>query len=140
MTTPGTQAARYLVLITLVTITHQNVVILSTPYGDTHPAPCAFTCTGVSRHDEQGIYAWKQDTFRGRNRAVKVVNFRECGFAGAPVVTATSKGVKHSGSCLPVSLDIAGNVGFSVYMEDASVRDVVGSYCDVYWSANGYNC
>ena len=134
-------AAHYLVLflLNLVVVTQQDhLLILNTPYGDNRPAPCALTCSGVSKHEEVN-HGWTQKDTRD-SKLYKMIDLRKCGFVTAPVITATTKGSGWRGRCPPVSINVAGNAGFEVYLDGATVLEVDRSECDVYWSANGFIC
>ena len=115
--------------------------ILSTPEGKPGPPPCALTCSGVARYSEEGasLYSsWE----RIYEQACRYVNIQECGFVAAPVVTATLRGPLFGARKCP-----------SIYLHQSYVRmflvvtvgnitasQMTWNQCDVYWTANGYNC
>ena len=113
--------------------------ILSTPDGDTHPAPCALTCSGVARYNEYGDFAWQT---AGR-RAYKRTDIFGCGFVSTPVVTFTVRtpGISILYNCPPIRPYGSYATRFGVItMGDATPSQIISMECDIYWIATGYNC
>ena len=122
----------------LVTQTISDQKILSLPDGQTGPAPCTRTCSGVSSYKDTGTYKWiTVDSGRVRKRT----DIEECGFVSAPVVTAIMRG--HycpyiqvnavSDTRLYFETVQGANVGLSASL-------IVFYQCEVFWSATGYTC
>ena len=117
--------------------------ILSLPNdGKPGPQPCTLTCSGVTRYEEiEGDYGYQ--TWIGDSRqSYRYVDLSDCGFVSAPVVTATLSGpVADAKRCPPVYIAYTLKSLFIVVTtEDISPSQMINNKCDVYWTANGYNC
>ena len=67
-------------LLTLMIVSHtlsSELKILNLPEEQTGPAPCALTCSGVSRYSETGNYGWQS---YADNKALKIADIAGCGF------------------------------------------------------------
>ena len=113
--------------------------ITSTPDGESHPAPCAITCAGVSRYTDTAGYNWRSysGSRGGSGRAWKQLNIKECGFVTRPVIIATISGF-YQGDCPSIFVENGYNSVQTV--EKATPTQMVDNLCDVHWSAFGYNC
>ena len=114
--------------------------ILDDPGGSTRPAPCALTCSGISRWDEAdktGKYEWKYSgEYEGK--VYKIVEMSDCKFVSPPVITATTGGKE---LCPSISLRHIWESQFYVYsVEDTTHDRMKTNKCYVHWSAFGYNC
>ena len=113
--------------------------ILSTPDGDTRPPPCALTCTGVKKYIDTDGYDWRSWSVQ----AFKHINMEDCGFVSTPVVTVTVKG-PYDGverSCPPIYVQYVGYKTLTVFTVGGVTASLMNNNkCDVYWTANGYNC
>ena len=125
-------------LMMLVTQTLSDQKILSLPGGQTGPAPCARTCSGVSSYKET-TYRWT-DTRNGI--AYKGADITECGFVTTPVVTAILRGPGHiTPSCPSIRVWYVNNTRlYFMTVENATPSNMVYNKCDVYWIATGYVC
>ena len=113
-----------------------EVKILNTPDGISHPPPCALTCSGISKHSDTGNYNWR--SYHGQ--AYKENNITGCGFVSPPVVTAILKGYYMRG-CPSVFIELSKESWFVVQtVEGATAGQMTKDRCDVYWTANGFNC
>ena len=125
----------------LVTQTISDQKILSLPGGQTGPAPCTRTCSGVSSYKETGTDRWR-DLSNGK--AYKRADTTDCGFVTAPVVTAILSGPFTGPYDYYPSIRVLWNVYntrlYFMTVEDATASDMVSNRCDVYWIATGYTC
>ena len=117
--------------------------ILSLPNdGKPGPQPCTLTCSGVTRYEEiEGDYSYQ--TWMGdSHQSYRYVNFSDCGFVSAPVVTATLNGPGTGDrKCPPIYITNTDRTLFMVTTtEDISPSQMMDNKCDVYWTANGYDC
>ena len=111
--------------------------ILNLPEDQPGPAPCALTCSGVSRYNETGNDIWMSTG----SRAYKGVDIEECGFVSAPVVTAVVRGPFSSGYCSPILLwKVHDTRLYLKTVENVLPSNMVLYQCDVYWIATGYVC
>ena len=131
-----------LTLLQAVPSLQSDLKILSTPDGKTRPLPCALTCSGVSRHDEPRDSPYKPWSLNFHSQAEKHIDIAECGFSSTPVVTVSMRG-PYVGSlkCPAVYVQYVFDKIFTVLtVESVTESQMTGSECDVYWTANGYNC
>ena len=125
-------------LMMLVTQTLSDQKILSLPGGQTGPAPCARTCSGVSSYKETGAYKW---ITVGNGKAYKRADIRECGFVSAPVVTAILRGLGYTQFCPSIRVMYVSDTWLVFFtVEDATASNMIRYNCDVFWIATGYVC
>ena len=127
-----------LTLLLAVPSLQSELKILNSPDGKPHPASCALTCTGISKHDEGGQSAWNG---LGNGLSYKNMDITGCGFVATPVVTTTVSGYS---SCPAVKV-WGGHKSdraelYVVTGEEADPDLLNSNKCDVYWTANGYTC
>ena len=123
----------FLLLTLLISTVQSNIKILDTPDGEEHPEPCALTCSGISRHDDQ-LYRWFSIQ---PGHAAKGIDIRGCGFVTPPVISASIANY----DCTDIMPYWTGKDTFyvmSVGIE--SDATMVKKGCDVSWIAVGYNC
>ena len=125
-----------LIIMMVVPTKPSDLIILDTPDGGTHPAPCALTCSGIGRWDVTG---WG-DSGRYPGKANFFVNISGCNFVTPPAVTATTRS-RDSGDCPSVTVNSIANNYFYLYaVEHSSAAELNSKKCDIHWSAFGYNC
>ena len=124
----------------LVPALQSELKILDTPDGGIRPAPCAVTCSGVGRwNDENNNYKW-QNSRINPGKVFKFINIGNCNFVSAPVVTTTSVSMKMAG-CPAVSVWYLTESYVTVYsVQDTSAKQMRSDECDIHWSAFGFNC
>ena len=108
--------------------------ILNLPEEQTGPAPCALTCSGVSRYSETGNYGWR--SYAG-SKSLKIADIAGCGFVSVPVVTVSVK----SPYCPLIQISFVRNkLLVLITVEDATPGNMISGKCDVNWIATGYVC
>ena len=123
-----------LIIMMVVPTKPSELIILDTPDGGTHPAPCALTCSGIGRWNETGY----SGTHPGK--VYLRVGTPGCNFESRPVVKATTRSVV-SGDCPSVTVNsIASNYFYLYAVEHSTAAKLNSKKCDVHWSAFGYNC
>ena len=120
-------------LMMLVAQTISDQKILSVPYGQTGPGPCARTCSGVASYKDTGDNRWTD--YHGK--AYKRADITESGFVSAPIVTALVNG-PYSTPYYP-SIRVW-SVSSTMIHEVATPSNMVRYQCVVYWIATGYIC
>ena len=127
-------------LMMLVAQTISDQRILSLPDGQTGPAPCARTCSGVASYKDTGDNRW-WDWPLNRGKAYKITDIAECGFVTVPVATAATRGPYYSRYCPSIRVrGVYSTRLFFITFEDATPSDMVREKCDVHWIATGYIC
>ena len=118
--------------------------ILNLPYdAEKGPEPCALTCSGVTKHSEvidNKLVSWMGSALQ----AYRWIDVSDCGFVTAPVLTVTTSGPSVGSAmyrCPAVYIGHVDNEKFIVFtVGDASPSRLIANRCDVYWTANGFNC
>ena len=125
--------------LTLVPVVLGDLVILSTPDGTDHPAPCVRTCSGVEGWNNDN---WK-DSSAFPGKVVNNVIITDCGFVSPPVVTVSTRSQRQCGDVCP-SVAVMWKLTklwFFVYsVENTTATKVNTSECEVHWIATGYTC
>ena len=128
-----------LIIMMVVPTKPSELIILDTPDGGTHPAPCAITCSSIGRWYETGDYKWRDAPYYP-GKAYKKVYMSGCNFVSRPVVTATTCS-DNAGDCPSVTVFwIHSNFFYLFSLEDSTAAEMKSKQCDKHWIAVGYNC
>ena len=117
--------------------------ILSLPKGEPGPQPCTLTCSGVAKYEMSSEVGYHYRYWMSNyEQSYRYVDMGDCGFASAPVVTATLNGPGAGDRrCPPIYITYTDRTLFMVMTtEDISPSRMMDNKCDVYWTANGYDC
>ena len=111
---------------------------LDSPDGEIGPEPCALTCSGVSRYNETGGGGWLRSW---TGKAFKKVDIKGCGFVTRPIVIAITNGPEVEKHCPSLRMQMVHYEWFgALTVEDTNEIEMRENKCDVYWTANGFNC
>ena len=79
--------------------------------------------------------------YDGYTRLFKIIDTTKCGFVAEPIVTVTTRGRLLNRLCPTlVTTYVVNKEIWVTCSEDLTVEEAKARQCDVYWSANGYNC
>ena len=74
-------------------------------------------------------------------KAFKMVDIKGCGFVTRPIVIAITNGPEDDRHCPALRMQMVHYEWFgALTVEDTKAATMKENKCDVYWTANGFNC
>lgn len=127
------------ILLFLISPTLADLKILSLPWYNNGPEPCARTCSGVSKYDDADE-PWQSQVsgISNTGRPVKIVDISGCNFVSNPVVTTTVYGLPDCPNVKVTSVRI--DKFYAMSVEKTTTGYLKSNYCWVSWTANGFTC